>query len=551
MLILGLLVIGGWLKNAAVKPLKAYDAETVLGFMPMVIGSDPSKATRTPTATIENTQTATSTPTNSSTPEPTATMTFGPTSSPTMTNTPVPTVTPSSTATPTATASNTPVPSATASSTATPTATATNTTIPTATATNTPEPTATNTPVGVATATSTIVPTPTATTDPGQEGWWDTRWHFRLPLSIKADGAVRTDKTAEIRLNFTTLLQSVGETNRFALNSIRVIEVDTNNVIVDNAVPFQFDPDADYNGFNNAQGTLNLLMAGVTPGNGTRFYHIYFDIVGSFDYPPPDVQPLVIAKDNKMDEGFASFQFNTAIGTYFYHKDGGGFSSLNDKNGKDWINYSTATGSAGDYRGIPNLVPPASGGFFHPGRTGVSSQLINSGPLKATFESQVLDAQSQVLWDLKWEIFHDTARMTMIKANTNYWFLFEGTPGGTLEVNQDYMVLANKAQYLTSDKWTMPLTNGEWLYFVDPTQQRSLYLVHHEADNLTDSYSALNDEMTVFGFGRKSVTAYMNQTQTQFSFGLVDAVSFNDLQTAVNNVTLPMTFNTSSVETNP
>ena len=41
----------------------------------------------------------------------------------------------------------------------------------------------------------------------------------------------------------------------------------------------------------------------------------------------------------------------TGIGTWYFQKEAAGFSSLVDTSGNDWITYSTAAGSAGEYRG--------------------------------------------------------------------------------------------------------------------------------------------------------------------------------------------------------
>jgi hypothetical protein len=70
--------------------------------------------------------------------------------------------------------------------------------------------------------------------------------------------------------------------------------------------------------------------------------------------------PVVTATDDVPHEGQLSIVVSTAIGTWYYHKPGGGFASLDDVDGQDWIGYTPGGGSAGEYRGIPN------GGGFHP-----------------------------------------------------------------------------------------------------------------------------------------------------------------------------------------
>ena len=69
----------------------------------------------------------------------------------------------------------------------------------------------------------------------------------------------------------------------------------------------------------------------------------------------------------------------------YYDVDGGGFSSIVDVDGNDWISWNSSAGSAGQFRGVPNLVYPE--GYMHPGYGGVTSTLVSAGPLEATIRS--------------------------------------------------------------------------------------------------------------------------------------------------------------------
>ena len=64
------------------------------------------------------------------------------------------------------------------------------------------------------------------------------------------------------------------------------------------------------------------------------------------------------------DQGRPCFRVETASATYYFQKESGGFSSIVDKNGNDWISFKPDqnSGSAGEYRGLPNL-----GECCHPG----------------------------------------------------------------------------------------------------------------------------------------------------------------------------------------
>lgn len=421
----------------------------------------------------------------------------------------------------TATPSNTPTTTWTATATATPAASFT----PGASWTPTNTPTATPT----ATATPAVSNTPTPTAEPPPLNWWNSQWAYRVPVDVAAAGVMRTDKYVDIPIDFSALFARLGISGALDVASLRVIEVDNRNEILDTAVPFQFDPAPEFDAASDAVGTITLFLAGETGASGRRLFHIYFDQQGGQPFLPAEIPARIAVNDGVMDEGQESFQILTGTATYFYHKEGGGFSSLLDTDGLDWISYNPAPGSAGDFRGIPNMSP-----YFHPGRSGVVSTLRNTGPLKVTIHSVVLDEKQKPIWELLWAIYPDQAVMTLLKAAGNYWFLYEGTPGGLLQTSSDFIVRSNGTKTKASVKWANPIVNGEWLYFSDPDLNRSLFMAHHQEDEQVDSYWAMNGEMTVFGFGRKDLLAHMNQVPATFTLGLAEQTAYEVMQGIVN-----------------
>ena len=134
----------------------------------------------------------------------------------------------------------------------------------------------------------------------------------------------------------------------------------------------------------------------------------------------------------------------------------------------------------------------------------------------------------------QWDIFPNYARMTVLTMRTPYWFLYEGTPGGKLDMDSDYCVRpggANGIKTLVSEKWDgdiqMENEQGEWLYFGDGN--RVLYLINHHDGNCTDSYWPMNEEMTVFGFGRLGLKKFMEKVPAQFTIGLHDSSSHQEI----------------------
>lgn len=368
--------------------------------------------------------------------------------------------------------------------------------------------------------------------------WWNENWHFRIPVTVSAAGYNRSNKLAEAEINFTSLINSLGQSGPLNVDSIRMIEETAAGDILNDAVPYQFDPASDFNANSNARGTVTFLMTGQTAASATRYYVIYFDTSGSFT--PLPVTPRVTLTDNIDDEGFSSYRIQTESGTYYYQKLGGGFSSLVDANTVDWIGWNAANGSRGDLRGIPNLVHEDDGGYFHPGRVSVNSTILNQGPLKATFQSTSNDG----LWQAVWEIFPTYARMTLLKANSNYWFQYEGTPGGTLQGDIDFVVRSYGTQTLANISWTGDLGNlegDEWAFVADPNLGRSIFLAHHTEDLIVDSYKPSRDgRMTILGFGRNDNSRFLRQVPKQFTIGLVNSTTFDTVAPIIRNAYKPL-----------
>lgn len=371
--------------------------------------------------------------------------------------------------------------------------------------------------------------------------WLDPLWGYRFSVTVAANGYARTDKPVELDVNFTSLLSAAGASGAFAVDSLRVVEVGADGSSLDPLVPFQFDPASNFDAATNAAGKLIFLLKGATAPDSSRTYHVYFDVAGQ-SYSAPVFDKLVSYTDDVLDQGQASYQVQTLNATYYYHKQGAGFSSLVDVDGNDWIDYRPTGGAGGNYRGIPNAVYPE--GHFHPGATTATSQILHAGPLKLTIRSVTNDDK----WETLWEIYPHYAKMTMVRKDHNYWFLYEGTPGGLLEPTSDLVVRSSDAQpQLASVTWTGDIPGEEWVYFGDPNKNRSLYVINHQEDTLVDSYYPMDGKMTVFGFGRSGTNRYLAQTPAYFTVGLVDTVVKAEAEPVIRNAYKDLAIQTGAV----
>ncbi len=377
--------------------------------------------------------------------------------------------------------------------------------------------------------------------------WWNNQWLYRVPIILSSNGTIRANKPAEVTLNFSQLLAGLGGNGTFDPNSIRVIEVDGSNHVLNDAVPFQFDPSSNYNATTNATGTLVVLMTGTTAANASRTYHVYFDLVGK-GFVASTFTPQLTLTDYIFDEDQNSYKVETARGTYYYQKQGAAFSSLVDQDGNDWMGYHPTGGAGGSYRGVPNMIHPE--GEFHPGSTAATSVILSQGPLKIAIKSTTTDGK----WEALWEFFPEYARMTLLKHDHDYWFLYEGTPGGTLDMATDQVVRSDGTTTLASESWNGDLVGPEWLYFADPSLNRSFFLVNHREDTQVDSYYPMTEaagSMTVFGFGRQGLQKFLSATPSQFTIGLMESTQFAQGSQIINNAYRELTIQSGSATLQP
>lgn len=361
--------------------------------------------------------------------------------------------------------------------------------------------------------------------------WWNNAWSFRLPIEVNTGGFERFEKPVETTVNFTSALATMGFSSAaFNENSLRVIERDSNYNVLDTLVSFQFDKDNGYNPSSNAAGTIIFIVSGA----GTRFYDVYFDTLGSSHTPAP-IPVRVTASDTADYQGQESFKIVTSAGTYYYHKRGAGFASMIDNSGNDWISYQPGGGSAGEFRGIPNL-----GDVFHPGYTNSNSFIESPGPIKTRIRS----VSTSGAWEAVWDIFPRFARMTLLRKGATYWFLYEGTPGGAFHLDRDYVYRSTGTRTPVTTSWSQNLPAGkQWAYFGDTEIPRVLYAIQHEDDAQPDYFRHMDGNMTIFGFGRKDPCCirYLDVAPQTFTFGLAEDSTFSETSKIINSAYKPVT----------
>jgi len=346
---------------------------------------------------------------------------------------------------------------------------------------------------------------------------------YVVPLVVSAAGYERQDKPVEIALDLDRLAREAGVSDAIDGAAVRVVEVDAEGRLIDRDVPCQFEADTGDSG----AGELVFLLKGRTGANASRFFRVLIATAARTRPTRPE-SDLVRVADGVEDEGQECFRVVTPTATYLYQKQGAGFSSLLDRDGVDWINHHPTGGSAGSYRGIPNL-----GECGHPGYDNAHSRLASAGPLRARILSETTDGR----WAFSWDIFPQYARLTLRRAGGKYWFLYEGTPGGRLDEEDDYCFRSPGIRTPASEIWTGDLPEPEWVYFGSGNTTRVLYLIHHEDDDLPDQYWPMESNMTVFGFGRvyRTIDRYMERTPAHFTIGFSETGDLKATRRTMDN----------------
>jgi len=351
-------------------------------------------------------------------------------------------------------------------------------------------------------------------------------YRYFVPVEITAGRHDFINKVVEVDVDLQKWQNELGGSENIDRGSIRVVEVDDRGDIIDESVVYQFDRA----GQSSMKGTLVFMVKGGVPKGRTRHFRILCGPAGGY-YVDPVFTKVVRFDDHIPYRGQRSYQIVTPAATYLYHRQGGGFAGLVDPDGNDWISYQEGGGSAGEYRGIPNIRPAG----FHPGYEDLRSRVLHAGPLKLTFRTET----GEGAWACTWEVYPGYANMTLDrKGEGNYWLLYEGTPAGRLDTDDDYWVRSDGTRMPVKKDWSGVLPDPEWVWFGDEKCNRVLFLAKHEHDDRPDQFWQMQGNMTVFGFGRKpheEPGTCMDRVPVQMTIGFAESVENETIIQTIQN----------------
>jgi hypothetical protein len=262
----------------------------------------------------------------------------------------------------------------------------------------------------------------------------------------------------------------------------------------------------------------------------------------SISFASVEVNPVVNAVriEQTEDEGQPAFRIETPGATYLYQAEAGGFSSILDRNGNDWVDFHADSvagypaAAAHAYRGLPNLVfGGPNDGAGHPGFRGCTSVQIDASRIRTTTR----DGR----WQWTWTFFDHYAELEIERVDPDqaYWFLYEGPPAGRWDP---------QAAFWYTDRGAMPtdslpdyyagtsrVDEFRWAAFGQSYYDQIFYVAQRHPDTQPDLGGYLGstsaglaapDGMVVFGFGRGPNADPRLRQPERFVIGFTDLLPY-------------------------
>lgn len=267
---------------------------------------------------------------------------------------------------------------------------------------------------------------------------------------------------------------------------------------------------------------------------------------------PQSKQDGDIPVEKILYQGRHHFLIRTRAAEYYYDIQGGGFSRIIDQEGNDWISFrmepwdTYPASAASSYRGLPNLVfKGEDNGAGHPGHNKCSSRAESNRIISESLNGR---------WKWSWEFHDDYAVLDLVRTDPDrsYWFLYEGTPGGSFNPGANYFGSSEGGPFEAGHDYSSG--NGlhgrfHWMYAGNLNTPGTFFMIQPEEDEISDLIAFLGntgsglespDGMTVFGFGRGPNATPLLKGSRRFIIGfypekITDKTSHRKLSRYIHN----------------
>jgi hypothetical protein len=215
-----------------------------------------------------------------------------------------------------------------------------------------------------------------------------------------------------------------------------------------------------------------------------------------------------------------TFEIHTPTASYWVAKPLGMLVSMvdTDENAaaeRQWIDFSSG------FRPLRGL--PSYGTFDAHERMSTTLDSESQTPTHVRLFSSSESGEIRLTWD-----FYPThVTLTVNAMPVPYGLAYRGVPAGTLD-SGDRLVFADgnsQSAQLASSVADLP-GPAEWAYLSDPARGRSLFLVQHSDDDITDRYQVKDNDSSMLSFGDGELT----QLPLRFSFGVVESAEYADVK---------------------
>ncbi|CAH1001917.1 hypothetical protein LEM8419_02831 [Neolewinella maritima] len=229
------------------------------------------------------------------------------------------------------------------------------------------------------------------------------------------------------------------------------------------------------------------------------------------------------------------FRITTRTATYLYDIAGGGFSSIIDRLGNDWVAHQREpwdqypASAASSYRGVPNFVfRSADNGAGHPGWDQCQSRIVGRNKI------HTISTSGKWAWTVTF--YPNCARFDVVESDPEhpYWFLYEGPAGGSYQPETTYWATdVSDPSYQLYDHYRGGVYEGlhRYMFFGENQSPYSLFMLQKEVDEQVDHISYLGnaevgaaespDGMVVAGLGRGPDSTPLLTGPNTFLIGLL------------------------------
>jgi putative heme-binding domain-containing protein len=258
--------------------------------------------------------------------------------------------------------------------------------------------------------------------------------------------------------------------------------------------------------------------------------------------PPERVEGSVKLAPEAIDAsagGLPAYRIETPAAVWYLEKTGGGLSSLIDADGNDWLGFHPRPGSraGGEFRGFPNAVHQEDGSYFHP-RNAATDPAVTRIERVEPHHVAIAVESDRGHWACRYDFYPDRCDFTMTRApeGRKFWVLYEGTPGGRFDATDWWMTSAIKERRPMEERHEGDIPGPEWIAFGDAQLERALVLIHHSDDEFPDTFYAMDGQMTVFGFGRRGLTKYLERIPTRVTIALLETTDHGEISRRVASI---------------